>query len=92
MVIIPENLLRHELIGLNVEVLKSTDLSQEGLTGQVIGETKNTLTLRTSKGERTVQKKGTVFKVFLKGVEVEVDGTQLVKPPEERTKTMVKKW
>ena len=39
-----ENLLGHELIGLNVKISKSTDETRKGLQGKVIWETKNTLT------------------------------------------------
>jgi len=92
MAITPENLLKHELIGLKAEVLTSNDRNQKGLAGKVIGETKNTLILRTSKGEKIIQKKGAVFKMFLESCEAEINGAQLAKSPEERTKSMVKKW
>jgi ribonuclease P protein subunit POP4 len=88
----PENLLKHELIGLKIEVLESSDKSQIGLSGQVINETQNTLTLQTVQGEKTVPKKGSVFKVFLEHENVKVKGEKLLKTPQERIKTMVKKW
>jgi|TARA_Y100000310_G_C20685603_1_gene818727 ribonuclease P protein subunit POP4 len=92
MAITPENLPKHELIGLKISVVKSTDKTQVGLQGQIIGETRNTIIVQTSKGEKTVQKKGAVFKILLNGSEIEVDGDQLIKNPIERTKTLVKKW
>ena len=88
----PENLLKHELIGLIIEVLESTDKSQIGLSGQVVNETQNTLILQNEQGEKTVPKKGSVFKVFLEHENVKVNGEKLLKTPQERIKTMVKKW
>lgn len=43
MPITPENLPKHELIGLQVEVTESTDESLEGLKGEVMDETKSML-------------------------------------------------
>jgi len=88
----PENLLKHELIGLKIEVLESSDKSQIGLSGQVVNETQNTLILQNEQGEKTVPKKGSVFKMFLEHENVKVKGEKLLKTPQERIKTMVKKW
>lgn len=88
----PENLIKHELIGLTIAVEKSTDPTQIGAKGRIIGETKNTIMLLTSKGERTVQKEGAIFDVSVNGKNVRIDGKTLAKTPEERTKAPVKKW
>ena len=93
MVITPKNLSKHELIGLKIEVVQSTDPSQVGLTGHVIGETRNTIIIRTlNEKEKTVQKQGSTFNISLSEGEVEVDGDKLVQGPAERSKIMVKKW
>lgn len=45
MTITPSNLLKHELIGLNVRIEKSTSHSLESLTGKVIDESYSMLTI-----------------------------------------------
>jgi ribonuclease P protein subunit POP4 len=51
MPITPQNLVRHELCGLNVKIEKSTDPTQKGLKGRVIDETYNTLKIETEEGK-----------------------------------------
>ncbi|GGL50675.1 ribonuclease P protein component 1 [Halocalculus aciditolerans] len=41
----PETLTRHELAGLHVEVVESTDPSRVGLSGRIVRETMNTLVI-----------------------------------------------
>lgn len=41
----PETLTRHELCGLHVEVVESTDPSRVGIAGRVVRETTNTLVI-----------------------------------------------
>jgi ribonuclease P protein subunit POP4 len=63
------NLGRHELIGLEVEVLDATDKARIGTKGTIVDETRNMLTIRmTLKGstkEVRIQKKGTKVRVKL---------------------------
>jgi ribonuclease P protein subunit POP4 len=87
MPITPKNLVRHELIGLKVKVVKSTEKTQRGLTGVVIDETYNTLKIETRKGEKTVIKSNCVFIFTLPDkTKVQVDGKVLVGRPENRIK------
>jgi len=79
-----DNLPRHELIGLMTEVVESTDPSREGLKGNVVDETKNTLVLDTEDGETTVPKDETVFRFDLGDLKVRLDGRLLTGRPEER--------
>jgi ribonuclease P protein subunit POP4 len=90
MPITPENLPKHELIGLHAEVTESTDESQEGLSGEIIDETKNTLNID---GKR-VEKSNCVFLIRLPdGEKVELDGEIIDKRPEERVKMKLPgKW
>lgn len=79
--ITPENLPRHELIGLNVEVIDSTDKSQTGISGEVTGETKSMLEIRGKK----IEKKSCTFLFELPdGTEVEMDGKLIDERPEDR--------
>lgn len=48
----PETLTRHELAGLHVEVVESTDPSRVGLSGRIVRETMNTLLVEPRSTER----------------------------------------
>jgi len=87
------NLIRHEFIGLPVEVFDSSNEFQIGIKGRVVDETKNLLIIETKNGLKKVQKKGAkfIFKIP-SGKKVKVDGIKIAKRPEERIKLKVKKW
>lgn len=81
------NLVRHELIGLEVKIGKSTDQTQKGLKGKVIDESYNTLKIETKGREKVIPKANTIFIFALpNGVKVEVDGKVLIGRPEDRIK------
>jgi len=87
------NLIRHELIGLKVEIAESSNRFHVGIKGLVVDETKNLLIIETEKGTKKVQKKGTSFIFTIpNGKKVKVNGTIIAKRPEERIKLRVKKW
>lgn len=82
------NILRHELIGLEVSVINSSDPNLVGVSGRIIDETKGTLVIK-GKNEKTyiIPKDTSIFKIIsADGVEAEVDGIKLVARPEERIK------
>lgn len=88
-----KNVIRHELIGLTVEVVGSTNKFNIGIKGTVLDETKNILTIETGKEIKKIQKKGTKFIFTIpSGKKVKVNGTKIVRRPEERIKLKVKKW
>jgi len=82
------NILQHELIGLETEVLECPNRSLVGTKGKVMMETKNTITV----GARTMPKKGAVLLFNLNGKNVKVSGDKLAARPEERIKKKAKKW
>jgi len=89
----PRNLIRHELIGLKVEVEKSSNRYQVGLKGLVVDETKNLIIIRTSNGIKKIQKKKAQFIFTIPdGRRVRVNGDRIVARPEDRIKLKVKKW
>lgn len=91
--ILPKNLIRHELIGLTIEIVESTNKFQTGIKGMVVDETKNILTIETDKGLKKIQKKGSIFIFKIpNGKKVKVIGNKIVARPEERIKLKVKKW
>ncbi|MFH1473704.1 MAG: ribonuclease P protein component 1 [Candidatus Aenigmatarchaeota archaeon] len=88
-----KNLIRHELIGLPVEVVNSSNEFQVGIKGLVVNETKNLLVIETKKELKKIQKKGSsfIFKIP-SGKKVKVNGKRIVARPEDRIKLKVKKW
>jgi ribonuclease P protein subunit POP4 len=48
------NILRHELLGLEVLVITASNPLHEGIGGRIIDETKNTLLIRTSDGKQRI--------------------------------------
>jgi len=93
MPITPENIVRHELIGLRVEVEKATNKCLIGIKGVVVDEMYNMLVIDTGKEEKKIQKKGTIFIFHLpNGKRVEVDGGLLVSRPEDRIKKKLPRW
>lgn len=83
--ITPKTLVRHELIGLNVET--------SNIKGKVVDETKNMIVIETENGVKKMEKKSHDFIFALPdGKRVKVSGKYLAARPEERVKTRVKKW
>ncbi|MCP1662986.1 MAG: ribonuclease P protein subunit [Methanocalculus sp. MSAO_Arc1] len=90
--ITPENVLRHELIGLNVLVVHATNPAQEGITGLITDETRNMITIQTPVGLKHVPKKHSIFRVTLPDrVQVELSGSTIIGRPEKRITMRIKK-
>ena len=97
--ITPKNIHRHELIGLNVEIIKSTDKQLLGLKGQIIDETRNMLVIQKNQGINCsnstkihVQKKICSFRFTLSSGEVvDVEGSLLDSKSENRIKNIIRK-
>lgn len=88
----PQNVIRHELTGLRVRVVSSSNPAQVGLWGVIVDETKNLLVIRTQRGLKKVQKRLAVFDLHLPDdTLVRVDGSVLVMAPEKRISMRVKK-
>ena len=87
------NLIYHELIGLNVEITDSSAESLIGIKGKVVDETKKTLIIETSdKNEKLVAKDVSIFQFEVPdGTYLEVDGKILLSRPEDRIKKRYKK-
>jgi ribonuclease P protein subunit POP4 len=90
-----KDLVRHELIGLEVEVVRSSNKSQEGAKGVVTDETRQTLTIEVGRSgkEKSFAKDQCIFLFTLpEGGRVRVDGGILVARPEDRIKKRFRKW
>ena len=82
----------HELIGLNVEVITSSDQNMVGLQGEVIDETKNMLVIAPKEQRIIIPKKDCHFRFKLPtGELVDVDGRMLTKKTENRIKNVMRK-
>ena len=90
--ITPQNVFRHEFIGLSVEVTESTNEGLIGLHGIIIDETRNTITVETNDTEKMIPKDNVIFLFTLPdGSQVSIDGKVIVARPEDRIKKKFKK-
>ncbi|MFQ5987114.1 MAG: ribonuclease P protein component 1 [Thermoplasmata archaeon] len=80
-----KDLVNHELIGLDVEVVDATDPNQCGIRGRVVDETRNTLLLEAGGRELRIPKAGATFR-FAVGEGLTVAGSRLRYRPEDRVK------
>ena len=87
-----QNILRHELIGLDVLVSGAANPLHRGLSGHIIDETKNLLVLETSRGVKRIPKLHSRFQLHLPGSDlVEIDGSVMALAPEKRINLHEKK-
>jgi ribonuclease P protein subunit POP4 len=86
-------ILRHEFIGLEAKVVKSSHSGYVGLVGKIIDETRNTLVLLgKDRKRRIIPKEVAVFHFKLRdGTIVEVDGKVIVGRPEDRLKRRIRR-
>lgn len=85
MSITPENIARHELIGLRVTLTDCSDPDQDGLSGCIVDETRNTFLLETKQGIKRIPKMNTSLIFDLpEGRKVKVIGSILISQPENR--------
>jgi ribonuclease P protein subunit POP4 len=83
--ITPKNILRHELIGLPVEVVHASNPAQQGIAGRIVDETKNMVVIETSRGTKRIEKAHATFRLTVPdGTVVDVSGSALVAQPEKR--------
>lgn len=81
-------MIRQELVGRTAHVVDAKNQDLVGLTGMVIDETKETLRIRTDRGEKTLIKEQITIEVD----GVQIDGQYLTARPEKRTKLRINKW
>jgi ribonuclease P protein subunit POP4 len=86
--IIPRNkLYRHELIGLDIAVVRSKNPRLEGITGVVVDETKNLLIVHNNSEKKCIPKEIAIFSFIMPdGESIEVDGRELRGRPVDRVK------
>lgn len=88
----PDNLVRHELIGLQVTVVDTTGSGRE-TTGTVVDETRNTLVVADETEETQIPKAEHDFRFELGDEQIAISGSLLVGRPAERIlKKFPRKW
>lgn len=82
----PENVLVHEIIGLDARIVESTDPTLQGISGSIVFETKNMISIRTDSAVKQIAKKAA------KKIEIKthsgvcfISGSSLIGRPEDRT-------
>lgn len=78
-----DTILSHEIIGLEVQVLNPSTASNT-IRGNIIGETKNTILVRTTKGTKVVPKGNTTIKFKLDSGVCFISSSSLIGRPEDR--------
>ncbi|MBI2076570.1 MAG: ribonuclease P protein subunit [Candidatus Aenigmarchaeota archaeon] len=86
-----KNILRHELTGLDCEIVGALNKSQIGIKGKIVEETLKTIVIKNDSLKR-IQKKGTVFRLQTPKEKIDVYGDFIVSRPEDRIKKKIKKW
>jgi ribonuclease P protein subunit POP4 len=80
-----QNVIRHELIGLDVLVAGAANPFQKGVSGHIIDETRNLIAIQTQAGIKKIPKYGSTFRLGLPdNTLVEIHGSALILAPEKR--------
>jgi len=86
------NIMFHELIGLRITVVKSSEDTLNRLSGEVVDETKYTLKVKTNKGLKIIPKSIVTISIKLtNGTFITVDGKKISGRPEDRIAKMRRK-
>ena len=79
-----DNIVSHELIGLNTEITQSTNPQVVGLNGRIINETKSMFTINTENGTKSMAKSTNSWKFSIDKNEIVIDGSKITKRPFDR--------
>lgn len=81
-----KELLKKELIGLNIRVLDSKNKDYIGIEGKLIDETQNSMVILHKGRRKAVLKSACCFEVEKDGKKFIVEGAHIMKRPQERIK------
>jgi ribonuclease P protein subunit POP4 len=84
------DMLKHEFIGRQLEIVKSSNKTLVGVKGKIIDETKNTFDIETAEDIKRVLKNVVFVKINFGAKNAVVDGKLLVARPEDRLKKKFK--
>ncbi len=87
MPITKQNLMRHELIGLEARVVGSSDPTLLGVCGKIIDETRNVLVVEQVGKNKIISKSSSTFLITLPGgAGITVEGKKLIGRPDVRVR------
>ncbi|MBT3583126.1 ribonuclease P protein subunit [Candidatus Woesearchaeota archaeon] len=81
-----ENIVKHELIGLNAKILSSRNSANEKIAGKIVDETTHTLVIEQAGKEKRVFKKCVELAIDLNGEKIIIKGSDLEGRPWDRVK------
>jgi len=82
----PENVLAHEIIGLGAKIVESIDPTLNGVSGSIVFETRNTISIRTDSAVKQIVKKAaTKIEIKTHSGICFISGSSLIGRPEDRT-------
>ena len=79
-----DTITRHEFIGLDTQIVKSSNQQVIGLNGTIINETKSMFTINTKKGIKNIAKSTSDWEFSISGQSTTVNGSKIAKRPFER--------
>jgi ribonuclease P protein subunit POP4 len=79
-----ENIVLHELIGLDTKIIQSSNIQSVGLKGKVVDETKSMFILQMENGIKKFPKENTLWRFSFGNNEITLDGNMLTKRSYER--------
>ena len=79
-----ENISKHELIGLDTEIINSPNTQIIGLAGTIVDETKSMFVINTKNGQKNIPKKHNTWKFIANSQEIKLSGAILEKRPYDR--------
>jgi ribonuclease P protein subunit POP4 len=87
-----QNVIHHEIIGLEAKIIHCSEETLIGVAGKVIDETRRTITLQRRDRRLTVPKSNITLQIHLPNSEqVELQGKILLARPEDRIKTRARR-
>ncbi|MGD1005554.1 MAG: ribonuclease P protein subunit [Methanoregulaceae archaeon] len=88
----PQNVLFHELIGLDVLVVSASNPTYIGVAGRIVDETKHMLAIQTAQRVKKIPKRHSIFRLTLPESRiVEIDGSVIALAPEKRINMHIKR-
>ena len=85
-------IVQQELIGLDAKVVRSSHPGYVGVSGRVLDETRNTITILHENKKKIIIKSTAVFHFTMPdGTIVEIDGKTIIGRPEDRVKKRVRR-
>jgi ribonuclease P protein subunit POP4 len=86
------DIIRSEFVGTEAKVAKSAHPNYVGISGKIIDETRNTLTILQEGKRKIIAKHSAIFHFkFPDGTIVEINGKLLVGRPEDRLKKHIRR-